>query len=74
MHILVYKTTYLRKKNFFNILVEIFFSNIGNNLYNFFALENSKKIWGSIENERSIFTKKQSHVFPSYVMGFGNKK
>ena len=54
-------------------------------MYNLFALENSKilkkmlkiakskKLWGSVKTERSIFVKNQSQVFPSHIMGFRNK-
>jgi hypothetical protein len=34
----------------------------------------SKKLWGSLKTERSIFAKKQSQIFPSHIMGLPNKK
>ena len=54
-------------------------------IYNLFALKNSKflkkmlkitkskKLWGSIKTERSIFAKKQVQVFPAHIKSFRKK-
>ena len=42
--------------------------------YIIFKITKSKKLWGSIKNEPSIFVKKQVQIFPSHIIGFQNKK